>query len=132
MMCHAGAWRKLWGAGQARTAGEAVPWTCRKGDFLMTRGTLLRTAAAALLAAHLLAPPAALAQDRPSAAARADGGGLLAQVWSFLTGLVPPGELDNRCGIDPNGGLACADAGALPDNRCSIDPDGRASCEPGV
>ncbi|HKH44212.1 MAG TPA: hypothetical protein VKM72_06070 [Thermoanaerobaculia bacterium] len=45
----------------------------------MTHGTLLHSAAAAL--------------------------GWFASAWSFLSGLLPEGEsLDNRCGIDPDGG----------------------------
>ena len=93
----------------------------------MPRGTILRTLQAALFAALLLMPTAALAQDR----AAEDDGGAFASVWSFLAALLPGGEgLDNRCTIDPNGGASCAATGASPDNRCTIDPDGRASCEP--
>jgi hypothetical protein len=91
-------------ARQARPAGEAVPWTCRnKGDSLMTRSALLRTAAAAALVLVLLAPSAALAQGR-SSAVQEDHAGWLASVWTFLADLLLGGEtLDNRCGIDPNG-----------------------------
>jgi hypothetical protein len=97
----------------------------------MTRGTLLRTAAAVLLATLLLAPPAALAQGRASAGPR-DPGSLLSAVWSFLTALLPGGEsLDTRCGIDPDGRTSCGGAGTALDNRCTIDPDGRTSCGPG-
>jgi hypothetical protein len=93
------------------------------------RGTLLRTAAAVLLATLLLAPPAALAQGRASAGPR-DPGSLLSAVWSFLTALLPGGEsLDNRCTIDPNGGTSCGGAGL--ETRCTIDPNGGTSCGPG-
>jgi len=93
----------------------------------MPRGTIFRTIEAALLAALLLMPSAALAQDRSAE----DNGGALASVWSFLAALFPGGEsLDTRCGIDPNGGISCAETGASLDNRCTIDPDGRASCAP--
>lgn len=93
----------------------------------MPRGTILRTMEAALFAALLLMPSAALAQGR----AAEDDGGALASVWSFLAALLPGGEgLDTRCTIDPNGGVSCAETGASPDTRCTIDPDGRASCGP--
>jgi hypothetical protein len=97
----------------------------------MTRGTLLRTVEAVLLALLLLAPPAALAQGR-SSPSPGDQGGLVSSVWSFLTALLPGGAtLDTRCTIDPNGGTSCAGSGAAADNRCTIDPDGRFSCGPG-
>jgi hypothetical protein len=93
----------------------------------MPHGTILRTMKATLFAALLLIPTAALAQDR----AAEDKGGAFASIWSFLAALLPGGEgLDNRCTIDPNGGVSCAATGASPDTRCTIDPDGRASCEP--
>jgi hypothetical protein len=77
-------------------------------------------------------PPAALAQDRSSSSAAEDNGGVFASVWSFLAALLPGGEgLDNRCTIDPDGGVSCAETGASPDNRCGIDPNGGISCEPG-
>ena len=99
----------------------------------MTRGTLLRITAAAILAVLLLTPPAAYAQGRPAPPARGDGGGFLAAAWSFLTRLLPGGDaLDTRCGIDPNGGISCPGSGPMPDTRCGIDPDGRPSCEPGL
>ncbi len=97
----------------------------------MTRGTLLRSAQAVLLATLLLTPPAALAQEGRSASGPGDPGGWLVSVWSFLTDLMSTGEtVDTRCGIDPNGGSSCA-SGAQPDTRCTIDPNGGSSCEPG-
>jgi hypothetical protein len=59
---------------------------------------------------------------------------LLTPAGSFLTGLLTVGpdagaSLDNRCGIDPDGGISCPDADVSLDTRCGIDPDGR--CEPG-
>jgi len=99
----------------------------------MTRGTLLRNTAAAILATLLLTSPAAHAQGRPASLARGDGGGFFAAAWSFLTRLLPGGEaLDTRCTIDPNGGISCPGSGLMPDTRCGIDPNGGNSCEPGV
>jgi hypothetical protein len=95
----------------------------------MTRGTLLRITAAAILAALLLTPPAAHAQGRPASPAREEGGGFFAAAWSFLIHLLPGGEaLDTRCTIDPNGGVSCPGSGPMRDNRCTIDPDGGISC----
>jgi hypothetical protein len=101
---------------------------------VMTRGHLLRTVAAAVLAAVLLAPPAQAAPHLPSLPSAGEIRGLFATAWSVLGPLLqaPRAALDNRCGIDPNGGISCGPAGTAADTRCGIDPDGRASCGPGL
>jgi hypothetical protein len=48
--------------------------------------------------------------------------GVLAQVWSYLTGA----QSDNGCRIDPNGFcLTGQSATATADNGCWVDPNGR-------
>jgi hypothetical protein len=97
----------------------------------MTRGKLLRIAAAAALAAILLTTPAATAQGLLSRPAAGESSGLFASLWGFLTELLQtPDTLDNRCGIDPDGRVFCGDIGVQLDNRGCIDPDGSASCDP--
>jgi hypothetical protein len=97
----------------------------------MLRKNLLRTAAAAALAAILLTAPAASAQGLASHPVAGEGSGLLTSLLAFLSDLFPVSEtLDNRCGIDPNGAVTCGNTGAQLDNRCTIDPNGRASCTP--
>jgi hypothetical protein len=97
----------------------------------MLRKNLLRTAAAAALAALLLMAPAAKAQGLTSHPVAGERSGLLASLVAFLSDLFPASEsLDNRCTIDPNGGMICGNTGAQLDTRCTIDPDGRTSCTP--
>lgn len=99
----------------------------------------LRTVAAVLLAAFLVAAPAA--QARPL---RGDSD-VLARIWSLVTGfwskngcrIDPNGycipgineggsTVENGCVIDPSG--QCASAAVTTKNGCIIDPDGR--CRP--
>ena len=92
MMCHAGAWRKLWGAGQARTAGEPVPRDLPERGFPHDSwhpAPHHRQPRSSQPTSWHRGPPSP--RTSPPAAALADGGGLLARVWSFLTGLVPAG-----------------------------------------
>ncbi|HEY2738056.1 MAG TPA: hypothetical protein VGK45_06590 [Thermoanaerobaculia bacterium] len=72
----------------------------------------------------LLLLPAALQAAEPtrSVPAAVTAWGVLAQVWSYLTGA----QSDNGCRIDPNGFcLTGQSATATADNGCWVDPNGR-------
>lgn len=117
---------------EAGPAGRGGPVADLPGkDLVMLRKNLLRTAAAAALAAILLMAPAVNAQGLASHPIVGEGSGLLTSLLAFLSDLFPASEtLDTRCTIDPNGAVTCGNTGAQLDTRCTIDPDGRTSCTP--
>jgi hypothetical protein len=76
---------------------------------------LLRRTALVLLAALLLALPAAAA---PAVGKGQSGATILTSIWDFFVSLLKAG-----CGIDPNGGTAAAPQEA----GCGLDPNGCAA-----
>jgi len=74
-----------------------------------------------LPAALQAAEPRRSAEPARSAPAAATAWGVLAQVWSYLTGV----QSDNGCRIDPSGFcLPGQSATATADNGCWLDPNG--------
>lgn len=85
--------------------------------------TTLRLALAIVLAIGLLLQPAAAAQGTSRLAGT--GRSLLADLWSFFSGLLPASAAaasESRIQIDPNGVTADCDS------RITIDPDGQTGC----
>lgn len=82
----------------------------------------LRTVATVLLAAFLVAAPAA--QARPL---RGDSD-VLARIWSLVTGFWSK----NGCQIDPDGSCipGISEGGSTVENGCRLDPDGQCVSEP--
>ena len=84
----------------------------------------LRTVFAIVLAAFLLAAPAA--QARPLY----NDSSVLARIWSLVTGLWSK----NGCWIDPNGIRYCtggiSEGDPTIENGCQIDPSGQCVSEP--
>jgi ApbE superfamily uncharacterized protein (UPF0280 family) len=89
----------------------------------MTRNRLQCRLAAVVLGLALLAPSAALAQGARAAVSGNGGGSVLANLWSFVSGLFKSGETENRGQIDPNG-LTGVTADPGGENRGQMDPNG--------
>jgi len=84
----------------------------------------LRTVFALVLAAFLVAAPAAQARTLPR---KSD---VFARIWRFVADF----WIKNGCWIDPNGIRYCtsgiSDSDPTSENGCRIDPDGQCASEP--
>lgn len=86
----------------------------------MTRKSVLRLAAVAVLGLVLAGPARAAGPEVPS----------LQGVWEWLQALW--NGVDHGCGIDPDGNPRCAPVMPQADLGCNIDPDGKPRCAPGM
>lgn len=93
----------------------------------MTRNSVLRLAAVAVLGLVLAGPARAAG---PETSSLGEVPQALAAAWEWLQGLWSGADVG--CNIDPNGNPRCAPVTAQSDHGCHIDPDGKPRCSPGM
>ena len=93
----------------------------------MTRNSVLRLAAVAVLGLVLAGPVRAAGPAVPSPG---EVPRTLAAAWEWLQELWS--RADVGCNIDPNGNPRCAPVTPQADLGCDIDPDGKPRCSPGM
>ncbi|HEX4962098.1 MAG TPA: hypothetical protein VF173_14785 [Thermoanaerobaculia bacterium] len=99
----------------------------------MTRNRLRRRLAAVALGLLFLVPAVAMAQTARPAVPASEGRGVLATLWSFVSGLIPrlhavtgtataDPDGEHRGQMDPDGLTVTGDPGG--ENRGQMDPNG--------